>query len=191
MQCSPVVRELSPTEWAVLGLLSRRPQHGFALAKSLSPDGDFGHVWTVRRPLVYRALETLRADGLIAFHATEPGDGGPPRRKTVIRPRGKSALIDWLGEPVQHIRDARSLLLLKLVIIDDLGLDPTALIESQLEVVKAIACGLELQASRTSEGSERTVLLFRLEIARGLERFLAQRAAGAAGGKSSRRTTGI
>jgi hypothetical protein len=58
-------------------------------------------------------------------------------------------------------------------------------------VVKAIACGLELQASRTSEGSERTVLLFRLEIARGLERFLAQRAAGAAGGKSSRRTTGI
>jgi len=186
MQCSPVVRELSTNEWAVLGLLSSRTQNGFALAKSLSPGGDFGHVWTVRRPLVYRALETLRADGLIAFQATEPGDGGPPRRKTVITPRGKTVLIAWLGEPARHIRDARSLLLLKLVIIDDLGLDPKGLVESQLEVVRAIARGLELQASRTSEGSERTVLLFRLEMARGLERFLARRAAGAGGGKSSR-----
>ena len=84
VQRSWVVRELLPTEWAVLGLLSRHPQHGFALAKSLCADGEFGRIWTVRRPLAYRALDTLRADGLIEFQGAEPGDGGPPRRKTLI-----------------------------------------------------------------------------------------------------------
>src|ERR1700692_2905767 len=98
--------ELSPTEWAILGLLSRRPQHGFALARSLSAEGDFGHVWTVRRPLVYRALDTLRADGLIAFQETEAGVGAPARRSTMITRHGRRALREWLREPVNHIRDA-------------------------------------------------------------------------------------
>ena len=169
--------ELSPTEWAVLGLLSRHSQHGFALAKSLSAGGDFGHVWTVRRPLVYRALDTLQADGLIAFHDAEPGVGGPPKRSTVITERGQETLLEWLAEQVKHIRDARSLLLLKLVILDDLGLDPTALLESQLQVVNAIERGLVLRMSETLLESERTVLLFRLETARGLRRFLERRAA--------------
>jgi DNA-binding PadR family transcriptional regulator len=169
--------ELSPTEWAILGLLSRRSQHGFALAKSLSADGDFGHVWTVRRPLVYRALDTLHADGLVAFQDAEPGVGGPPRRSTVITKRGQKALVEWLAEPVKHIRDARSLLLLKLVILDDLGLDPDALIESQLQMAKTIEGGLGLQMAEAASESERTVLAFRLETARALQRFLEQRSA--------------
>lgn len=169
------MRELSPTEWAVLGLLSRSSQHGFALAKSLSADGDFGHVWTVRRPLVYRALDSLSADGLIAFGDAEPGDGGPPRRSTTITAKGRTALRKWLKEPVQHVRDARSLLLLKLVTIDELGLDQSDLIKSQLEVVAAIEQGLRLRISQAGNDSERTVLLFRLEAARGLRRFLDQR----------------
>jgi len=171
----------------VLGLLSRQPQHGFALAKSLSADGDFGHVWTVRRPLVYRALDTLLTDGLIAFQPVQPGEGGPPRRKTVITTRGSGALLAWLAEPVSHIRDARSLLLLKLVIIDDLGLDPTTLIESQLEVVKNIESGIARQVSQTPVGSERTVLSFRLEMARGLQRFLSGRSAGTRARKAKAR----
>ena len=114
------VRQLSPTEWAVLGLLSRGPQHGFALAKHLSCGGDFGHVWTVQRPLVYWALDTLRADGLVESLSAEPGDGGPPRRKMVITERGSALLLEWLRVPVKHIRDSRSRLLLKLAINDDL-----------------------------------------------------------------------
>ncbi len=177
----PRVPELSPTEWAVLGLLSQRRQHGFALAKSLSADGDFGHVWTVPRPLVYRALDTLQAGGLIAFQDAEPGDGGPPRRTTAITARGRKALAKWLGEPVPHIRDARSFLLLKLVISDDLGRDSSALIQSQRKLVRDIERGLDLQVSQASLESKRTVLQFRLEMARGLQRFLTDREATASG----------
>ena len=75
------------------------------------------------------------------------------RRSTVITKRGQKALVEWLAEPVKHIRDARSLLLLKLVILDDLGLDPDALIESQLQMAKTIEGGLGLVAP---SGSSRT-----------------------------------
>ncbi|MGA2528468.1 MAG: PadR family transcriptional regulator [Acidimicrobiales bacterium] len=166
------MRELSPTEWAVLGLLSLRSLHGFALAKSLSGDGDFGHVWTVRRPLVYRALDTLHADGLIEFGEVEKGTSGPQRRKAVVTTKGNKILLEWLAKPVAHVREARTLLLLKLVITDKLGLDSTGLVSSQLEVVDQIAAGLELQVARTTAESARKVLLFRLEVARGLRRFL-------------------
>jgi DNA-binding PadR family transcriptional regulator len=168
------VRQLSPTEWAVLGLLSRGPQHGFALAKHLSCGGGFGHVWTVQRPLVYRALDTLRADGLVECLSAEPGDGGPPRRKMVITERGSALLLEWVRVPVKHIRDSRSRLLLKLAINDDLGLDSTPLIKSQIEVLKAIEHGLELHLAQASVRNESVALLYRLESARALQRFLAQ-----------------
>jgi DNA-binding PadR family transcriptional regulator len=167
-----VVQELLPTEWAVLGLLSRKPQHGFALAKSLSPDGEFGRIWTVRRPLVYRALDTLRADGLIEFQGVEPGDAGPPRRKTVITEQGRRLVLQWLEEPVRHLRETRALLLLKLAIIDELGLDPQPLLESQLALVKDFEAGLKAQLARARDGSERMVFVYRVEMAKALERFL-------------------
>ena len=172
VQCSLFVRELLPTEWAVLGLLSRKPQHGFALAKSLSPDGEFGRIWTVRRPLVYRALDTLRADGLIEFQGVEPGDAGPPRRKTVITEQGRRLVLQWLEEPVRHLRETRALLLLKLAIIDELGLDPEPLLESQLVLVKDFEAGLKAQLAGARDGSERMVFVYRVEMAKALRRFL-------------------
>jgi DNA-binding PadR family transcriptional regulator len=173
---APVVRELSPTEWAVLGLLSLRSVHGFAQAKSLSAEGDFGHVWTVPRPLVYHALDTLHADGLIVVGSAEPGGNGPSRRKAAVTEQGRKMLLDWVGEPMGHVRDARTLLLLKLVITDELGLDPTELLRSQLRVVREIEAGLKLQTARVTAEGARKVLLFRLEAARGLGRFLVARA---------------
>jgi hypothetical protein len=85
-------------------------------------------------------------------------------------------LLEWLGEPVRHLRDARTLLLLKLVVTDELGLDPMALIKSQLEVVKEVESGLEKQIAREAPDLVRKVLFFRLEAARGLHRFLVARA---------------
>ena len=55
------VPPLSPTEHAVLGVLAEAPTHGFAIAKDLAPGTSVGRVLTVRRPLVYRALDRLVA----------------------------------------------------------------------------------------------------------------------------------
>jgi len=176
VQCSQLVRDLLPTEWAVLGLLCHRPQHGFALSKSLSHDGVFGYIWTAPRPLTYRAIDTLCADGLVEFQGAEPGEGGPPRHVVEITDRGRDLLGEWLNEPVTHVRDARSQLLLKLAIIDDLDRDPAPLIAAQLGVVEAMEHGLETQMSEAAVGNQEMVFAYRLEIVRGFHRFLEQRA---------------
>ena len=57
--------EPSLTEWAVLGLLRDGPAHGWDIARAFVPDGEIGRVWTVSRPLVYRAITVLRDLGYV------------------------------------------------------------------------------------------------------------------------------
>jgi hypothetical protein len=68
------------------------------------------------------------------------------------------------------------LFLLKLAIIEELGIDPAPLIESQSQVVRDVR-GLKSQLARASLESEQIVLLYRTETAKALERFLVRQAA--------------
>src|SRR5919106_272812 len=107
------------------------PRHGYDIAAELRPDTDIGQVWRVSRQLVYRALDRLAALGLIEPRRHEPGDAGP--RRTVYAPsrRGRSALRRWLAQPVDHLRDVRGALLLKLVLARRLGVDTGELVAAQ------------------------------------------------------------
>ena len=103
-------RILAPGEWAVLALLCERPAHGGAIASQLTPEGELGGVWTMGRPLVYRSIEILEQRDLIEASGFEPGIRGPNR--TILAPTaaGRDSLMRWLAEPVDHVRDVRSLL---------------------------------------------------------------------------------
>ena len=131
-QPQPVERRptLSLNEWAVLGLLVERPRHGYDIAAELRPGTPIGEVWRLSRQLVYRALERLEALGLVEPRRTEHGTG-PPR--TVYGPtrRGRDALRRWLVTPVDHLRDVRSAFLLKLVLLERLGLERGDLVAAQ------------------------------------------------------------
>ena len=109
--------ELTAGEWAALALLSEGPTHGFAIARAMAPAGEVGKIWTVRRPLVYRALETLAGVGLVRAGGTVASSSGPQRTVLHATPPGKRAVTGWLHEPVAHVRDARSLLMLKLLFL--------------------------------------------------------------------------
>lgn len=111
------MRERTLTEWVVLGLLAEAPAHGFALARLLDRGGEVGRVWSATRPLTYRAIEQLEADGLVTAMRTEAGAG--PRR-TVHRPTpaGRRALRRWLALPVPRFRDVRAELLVKLLLLE-------------------------------------------------------------------------
>ena len=65
--------ELTAGEWAALALLAEGSTHGFAIARAMAPEGEVGKIWTVRRPLVYRALETLTGMGLARAGGTVVG----------------------------------------------------------------------------------------------------------------------
>ena len=164
-------RNLAPGEWAVLALLCERPAHGWALARQLSPTGELGSIWSLTRPLVYRSLEILAARGLAEPSGFERGARGPNRVVYHATPAGKAALYDWLLEPVCHVRDVRSMLLLKLVFADRTGIDPEPMLLAQRAGVVEALASLE-QRQRRSAGTDRILLLFRLESTRAVLRFV-------------------
>jgi PadR family transcriptional regulator AphA len=166
-----VDRILAPGEWAVLALLCERPGHGWAIASQLTPNGELGAVWTMGRPLVYRSLEILEERGLVEAVGSEPGVRGPNRTIFQVTPAGQEELAEWLAEPVEHVRDVRSLLLLKLVFADRLQVDPQPMLLAQHDAVAAAVESLSLRVRR-STGSEEILLRFRLESTRAVLRFI-------------------
>jgi DNA-binding PadR family transcriptional regulator len=125
---------LSLTEWVVLALLSEAPSHGFAVARTLSRATALGQVWTVPRPLVYRALGRLEEQGFIAEAGEEPGDPGPRRMVYEATGKGRKAVAIWRGEPVRHLREVRSALLAKVLLRQRAGEPITPLVAEQRAV---------------------------------------------------------
>jgi PadR family transcriptional regulator AphA len=164
-------RDLAPGEWAVLALLCERPAHGWALAGQLSPNGELGSIWSLSRPLVYRSLEILEGRRLIAPAGSEPGARGPNRTIFRATAAGHEAVGGWLSEPVEHIRDGRSLLLLKLVFAQRNCIDPRPMLHAQRLAIEEAIGSLE-ERTDGSAGTEAILLRFRLESSRAVERFI-------------------
>jgi DNA-binding PadR family transcriptional regulator len=142
---------ISTTEYAVLGLLSEQPTHGFAISKQLGPEGDVGRVLTVRRPLVYRALDRLVELECATPVSTEKGGPGPKRIIHRITPTGRRRLRRWLAEPVEHVRQLRIEFLLKLALLERCNQSPIALIRDQRAVLEPTIRSLD---ERTIDGED-------------------------------------
>lgn len=134
---------LSITEFAVLGVLESGPTHGFAVSKRLEVGSELGRVFTVRRPLAYRALDRLVGLGLAEPMMTEQGDRGPNRTVHRITPEGRRLLGGWLADPVEHIRDLRLEFLLKVALLQDLGRSPRGLVRAQREALQPTLAALD------------------------------------------------
>ena len=160
--------ELSLTEHAVLGVLAEGPTHGFAIARRLSSEGDLGKVFTVRRPLVYRALTRLVEANLAETLHVEPGDAGPNRTVHRITRQGRGRLRRWLDQPVDHVRDLRLELMLKLALLARAGRPAGDLVKRQREVLRPTLAALEAAAS------EEPVEMWRRHIARAADAYLAE-----------------
>ena len=76
----------------------------------------------------------------------------------------------WLVEPVEHLRDVRAELLLKLVFCDLLGVDPKELIAAQKKQFEPIAVNLRLRARSAPLADP--VEVWRDESSRAVLRFL-------------------
>jgi DNA-binding PadR family transcriptional regulator len=166
-----VARSFAPGEWAVLAVVSEQPTHGFAVAKTLGPSGEIGRVWSLSRPLVYHALDQLVDAGLVEKGNVEPSVRGPRRTSVRATAVGRRMVRRWLHEPVEHVRDVRSLLMLKLLFLDRAGLDAAPLLAAQRDLLLPTAAALE-QREQALTGFERTLVQWRLESTRAVLRFL-------------------
>jgi PadR family transcriptional regulator AphA len=166
---------LTPSELSVLTLLVEAPRHGWGLATLLARDGELGSIWSMARPLVYTALRRLETEGYIETAGIERGDRGPHRVVFKATPKGKKAVDEWLAEPVEHVRDIRSLFLLKVVLAQRLGIDTEPLLIAQRALMAPFVAYLEARlddVDASTEPTEATVLYFRLETAQTTIRFI-------------------
>ena len=166
----PARTELTLTEWIVLAVIGESPNHGWAIARSLRPEGSLGAVWSSRAPLVYRAIRLLEEAGLVTSTGSAAGRG-PSRTVLGITPAGSQAVGEWLIEPVAHVRDLRTELLVKLLLHERLGQDPSLLVGRQRERLMPIAAGLTDRVPAAS-GGERLVVAWRAKTAQAALEFL-------------------
>jgi DNA-binding PadR family transcriptional regulator len=159
------------TENVVLALLAEGTTHGWAVAKLLEPDGEVGRVWTVRRALVYRAVSQLLDGGLVREVGEEPSERGP--RRTLLRTtaRGARLAADWLRAPVEHVRDLRTELLVKLLLAERAGIDTAPLVTQQRALLLPQARELERRLA-SAEGFDAVLLGWRVEATAAALRFL-------------------
>ncbi len=151
--------EMSLPEWLVLTILSQRPAHGFAVAQLTAAGGDLGRVWQVPKAVVYRAIGRLLDAGLITAEGTEPGLG-PQRTLYTATADGRDASARWLRAPVEHIREIRSELLMKLALLDRIGENPAPLLAAQRTVFEPLVTAIEDRRALSS-GFDATLLAWR------------------------------
>ena len=166
---------LSAGEYCVLALLCERQSHGWSLATTLGHDGEIGAIWSVARPLVYTGLRHLETDGYILTAGLERGRRGPHRVVYAPTPMGREAVTEWLLEPVEHVREIRSLFLLKVVLAQRLGLDTKPLLVAQRALMTPFVAWLEARlddVDATADPTDATVLTFRFETAQTTVRFI-------------------
>lgn len=165
--------DLSLNAWAVLCLLvDDGPQHGFALSRTLGRGSDIGLVWSVSRPLVYRALDQLERRGLAEAGESVPSPSGPPRQTYRATGTGATAADRWRAEPVERFRDVRPTLVLKLTLAHRAGLDLGPLLAAQRELFAPQV--EEVRRPEPDPGSPTLVVdLWREQLALAVERTLA------------------
>jgi DNA-binding PadR family transcriptional regulator len=155
----------------VLCLIAEAPSHGFAIARTLSDDGELGQIWRVPKPVIYRALQRLELADLVVTVELQPSNAGPVRSLIDVTEAGRGAAADWLTKPVRHNRDIRSELLLKLALLDRGGTDPAPLLAAQRAQLEPVALALEAKLASTT-GFDRMIILWRWETLAATLRFL-------------------
>lgn len=101
--------------------------HGWHLVRTMAPDGAIGRIWSLSRPLTYRALDRLEEQGLITR------DRSSRRHLMGVTARGRRARDAFIDSPVDHIRDLRTAFLVKCELRARLGLGSADLARRQLD----------------------------------------------------------
>ena len=169
-EIQPEQERLSLAEWLVLCLVREEPTYGLVLVGLLSRDGGLGQVWSVPKAVIYRALQRLEALGLIRTVGEQRTSQGPVRLLFEATP-AEAAAGAWLGTPVEHARDIRSELMVKLALLDRSGSDSRDLLQAQLARLLPVAAALD-DRLRATTGFEHTLVLWRYEAMTATLRFL-------------------
>ena len=110
-----VASGLGLAEHVCLALIADRDTHGWAIVKLLAPEGEIGRVWSLSRALTYRAIDGLVTKAMVT-RDTSSSQPKTDRATLIVTEIGRSENIEWLDRPVEHLRDVRTELLVKITL---------------------------------------------------------------------------
>jgi PadR family transcriptional regulator, regulatory protein AphA len=127
-----VAVSLTPTAYAILGLLHGRPMHGYEIARHFKLDADLGQVVPADMSTIYTFLKDLQEHGLIRGERETVG-ARPPRTVFSLTAEAESLFLEWLRRPVARMREVRLDFLLKLYFAQQRGAaEAAALVRAQI-----------------------------------------------------------
>lgn len=133
---SPIDVNLTPTAYAILGLLRERPMHGYEIAQHFKPEADLGQVVPADMSTIYTFLKDLQEHGFIRGERVSVG-ARPPRTVFSLTAEAEPVFFEWLRRPVARMREIRLDFLLKLYFAQQLGAaEARALVKAQLEACR-------------------------------------------------------
>jgi PadR family transcriptional regulator AphA len=115
---------ITPTEFAILALLTWGPSSGYDLRKAVK--GSVGYMWAPAKTQIYTVLPRLERAGFVRRRQVAQS-GRPDKSVYSITRRGEAAVRAWLADPAAGADDERSTFLLK-VFFGHLA-DPGVLLE--------------------------------------------------------------
>lgn len=91
---------------AVLGLLAKRPRHGYELHTAFEAVVGGEENWDVKPAQIYSTLTRLENSGLVVEQSVEQ-QAGPEKQIYAITPAGHRALLEWFASGIVrgHQRD--------------------------------------------------------------------------------------
>ena len=138
--------QLAAPDYAILGLLTLSPRHGYELLPYFSRNGELGLVCTLGTPRLYALLHALEELGLVQCETSQLSSG-PPRKVYSLTDDGGEAFRTWLSRPIRRLRQIRQDFLLKLYFArQTAGHETTDLIEGQIAACRAVADELQAEA---------------------------------------------
>ena len=151
-------RELSP-QWVLLGLLARKPMHGYELHQLFTAPSQLERVWHLGMSQMYKLLKELEDLGYVEV-SVEEQESRPDKKVYHVTPSGREAFLKWLQTPVSGIRLIRIEFLGKLFLAEALGPEMIErVVDVQLEACQGLLA--DLQDEISAEGFEDLVLRFR------------------------------
>lgn len=145
--------DLTPAEYAVLGVLREHPAHGYELKGRFAGTDGLGRVCPIETGMVYAILRSL--SGLDLIDGTWDGSSTPRRSVYAVTDEGAQVFERWLRRPVTHLREVRFDFMVKLYFAlredRDLARD---LVAAQIAVIEDYAQDTDTERAVCPAGTE-------------------------------------
>ena len=119
------------TEFALMGVLMAGPMHGYDIMQFM--EKELGSAWYVSPSQLYSLLKKMENKAHLQS-TVQSQTHRPAKRVFRLTARGRTAFLQWLHEPAEHVRDLRIEFLAKVFFLKRYALrGADTLIENQIQ----------------------------------------------------------